>query len=254
MLLSELAVFEELFTVTWRKVKSTCQFQELHWNFNSYIENLIKEGERKRRLAGQPKELVVIQEDTRLPVQRDQFCSSSSNKEKVQDLCRSSFTRLVIEAGIQLVLSRYVSFEDKIIECTRISSDKKSTIVPELNSKIEEADQRLIPHIHYSISQGAKRSVVISNDTDVFALLIHYLPDLLGLGLQKLWLMFGIGDKTRILPLHLLLYKIRVPKCKVIYKAHVLTGAGSASKIGSKQSAINVNPELYLYGFGKENE
>ena len=52
-------------------MKSICQFQELHWIFHSYIEKSIKEGERKRRLAGQPLELVVIQEDTRIPVQRD---------------------------------------------------------------------------------------------------------------------------------------------------------------------------------------
>ena len=60
MSLSQLAVFGELFTETWRKVKSIGQFQELHWIFDSYIENSIKEGERKRRLAGQPLELVVI--------------------------------------------------------------------------------------------------------------------------------------------------------------------------------------------------
>ena len=181
MSLSELAVFEELFTATWRKVKSIFQFQELHWIFDSYIENSIKEGERKRRLAGQSIELVVIQEHTRIPLQRDRFWSSSSNKEKVQDLCRSSFTRLAIEAGIQLVLSRYVSCDDKIIHWNRISSDKESAIVPKLNSKIEEADQRLIPHIHYSISQCTKRSAAISKDTDVFALLIHYLSDFLAL-------------------------------------------------------------------------
>ena len=62
-------------------------------------------------ISSQPLELVVIQEDMRIPVQRDQFWSSSSNKEKVQDLCRSSSTRLAIEAGIQLVLSGYVSCE-----------------------------------------------------------------------------------------------------------------------------------------------
>ena len=33
-----------------------------------------------------------------------------------------------------------------------------------------------------------------------------------------------------------------------------MTGADSTSKIGSKQSAINANPELYLQGFGKKNE
>ena len=48
MSLSELAVFGELFTATRRKVKSICQFQELLWIFDSYIEKSIKEGERKR--------------------------------------------------------------------------------------------------------------------------------------------------------------------------------------------------------------
>ena len=254
MSLSELAVFEELLTATWKKVKSICQFPELHWIFDSCIDNSIKEGERKQELAGQPLELVVIQEDMSIPVQRHRFWSSSSNKEKVQDLCQSSFTRLAIETGIQLVLRGYVSCEDKIIDCTGISTDRKIVIVPELNSKIEDADQKLIPHIHYSISQGAKRSVVISNDTDVFALLIHYLLDFLGLGLQELWIMFGVGDKTLFLLLHLLLYKIGVPKCKVIYKAHILNGSDSTSKIGSKKSPINANSELHLQQFGEENE
>ena len=87
-----------------------------------------------------------------MPVQRDRFWSSSSNKGKVQDLCRSSFTRLAIEAGIQLVLSGYVSCADKLIDCVRILSDRKSVIVPEVNSKIEEANERLIPHMHCSVS------------------------------------------------------------------------------------------------------
>ena len=66
--------------------------------------------------------------------------------------------------------------------------------------------------------------------------------------------MFGFGEETQFLPLHLLLYKIRVPKCKVIYRALILTGSDSTSKIGSKKSAINANPELYLQQFGEENK
>ena len=151
-----------------------------------------------------------------------------------------------------MVLSRYVSCEDKTIDCTRISSDKESAIIPELNSKNEEADQRL--NIHYSINQGAKRSVVISNDKDVFALLIHYLLDVLGFGHQELWIMFGVGDKTRFLQLHLFLYKIQVPKCKVICKTHILTRSDSTSRIGSKKSAIHASPELYLQQLGEENK
>ena len=40
----------------------------------------------------------------------------------------------------------------------------------------------------------------------------------------------------------------------MIYKAHILTGSDSTSKIGPKKSAINPNPELYLQQFGEENE
>ena len=87
MSLSELAVFEQLFTASWRKAKSICQSQELHSIFDSYTENSIKEGEHKRKLASQPLELVVIQEDTRRLVQHDWFWSSSNYKEKFQDLC-----------------------------------------------------------------------------------------------------------------------------------------------------------------------
>ena len=65
--------------------------------------------------------------------------------------------------------------------------------------------------------------------------------------------MIGVGDKIRFLQLHLLMYKIGVPKCKVIYKAHILTGSDLISKIGSKKSEINANPELYLQRFGEEN-
>ena len=66
--------------------------------------------------------------------------------------------------------------------------------------------------------------------------------------------MIGVGDKIRFLQLHLLMYKIGVPKCKVIYKGHILTGSDLISKIGSKKSEINANPELYLQRFGEENE
>ena len=40
----------------------------------------------------------------------------------------------------------------------------------------------------------------------------------------------------------------------MIYKAHILIGSDSISKIGSKKSVINANPELYFQRFGEENE
>ena len=50
---------------------------------------------------------------TSKPDDKSVLVRESSNEEKVQDLCRSSFTRLAIEAGIQLVLSEYVQVRIK---------------------------------------------------------------------------------------------------------------------------------------------
>ena len=45
---------------------------------------------------------------------------------------------------------------------------------PRLEVELEEAYQRLIPHAVDAVKFGARRLVVLSNDTDVLVLLLHY--------------------------------------------------------------------------------
>ena len=49
--------------------------------------------------------------------------------------------------------------------------------IPELLSWIEEGEAHCIPHIEWAIkSKQAGRIVVLSNDSDMFALLTHFKP------------------------------------------------------------------------------
>ena len=47
-------------------------------------------------------------------------------------------------------------------------------VVEELNNTLEEADLRIVPHVHWAVQHGARRE--LSNDTDVVVLLIRFAP------------------------------------------------------------------------------
>ena len=56
----------------------------------------------------------------------------------------------------------------------------------DLESKIEEADGRMVPHIAKAADNGFKRVIVLCNDTDVDVLMVHYMDKFLQLGLKEL--------------------------------------------------------------------
>ena len=75
--------------------------------------------------------------------------------------------------------------------------------IPGLLNWIEEADARLVVHVEWAVRvKQCKRVVIVSNDTDTFALLLHYIPYLQALGLKKILQQYGTGEKRRMLPLH----------------------------------------------------
>ena len=47
-----------------------------------------------------------------------------------------------------------------------------------------------------------QRVVLVSNDTDSFALLVHYAQYLQTQGVKDIWQQYGTGEKRHMLPLH----------------------------------------------------
>ena len=111
---------------------------------------------------------------------------------------------------------------------------------------------RIISHVSKSVSRNFTNIVVISNDTDVLILLLHYLPQFIENGLEELWIKFGAGGHSRFVPLHVMYNNMNKELHSVILKAHILTGCDATSKIGTKKGALKVSPKKYLSKFGND--
>ena len=151
------------------------------------------------------------------------------------------------------VLSGYVQSDNEVKVCDKVAGDGSITDVPNLKSVLEEADLRLIPHISKAIDENYRRVVVVSNDTDVVALILYYMPRFILAGLSELWVRFGSGNSSRFLPMHQFAYQLGQKMCTVIMKAHILTGCDVTSKVGTKMGALRNDPELYLTQFGEQD-
>ena len=103
--------------------------------------------------------------------------------------------------------------DHSISSCSEYKEDRTTQIGEELNLFLEEADTWIIPQIYYNILNGYKRIVVILNDTDVFALIFHYMFLFFHKGINELWLKFGIGIYTQMLPMHIMHSNIRHELC-----------------------------------------
>lgn len=67
---------------------------------------------------------------------------------------------------------------------------------------MEEADGRIILHINDMVKNGVKNVIVCCSDTDVLVLGISFFYSLKVAGIQKLWFLFGVGAKRRIIAAH----------------------------------------------------
>ena len=102
----------------------------------------------------------------------------------------------------------------------------------------------------HAVKSGTERIVVLSSDTDVFVLLMHYWQLLHSSGLLELWLRAGVGDTTRYIPVHTIASRVGKDLCCVLPAVHTLTGCDYTSKIGTKHAAMKANPVKYLMDFG----
>ena len=143
------------------------------------------------------------------------------NKEKLQKLSREYFKNVAIQEKIDIVLSGFVSDNNQIYECCQVAHNGAMKEVSCLPSDLEEADTRIIPHINHIVQKSKKRAVVLSNDTDVFALLLHYVHRFIDMGLAEMWIRYGTGENIRFIHIHLLYEILGSCMSSAVMKAHV---------------------------------
>lgn len=218
----------------------------IHLVLDSYIEMSLKEGERMRRTDTTGIDIIGMNRETPIPQQLDKFWASQENKRNLQLLVRDIVCNRA-PGNATVIASSFVS-EDEVIPAKLAGGQE----IPDLLNWIEEADSRLVVHVEWAVRvKQCKRVVVVSNDTDTFALLLHYTPYLQALGLQEMWQQYGTGEKRRMLPLHQVVSQLGAPLAKTVIKAHILTGDDCMSKVGTKHAAMVCDPVQYLTNFGE---
>lgn len=223
--------------------------QFTHLVLDSYLQMSVKEGERARRSnPASGIKIIGMNRATPVPQQLEKFWASVDNKRELQQLVRD-MVRTGVHGTSTIIVSSVVSDEEVLPAI--ISGGEE---IPDLLSWIEEADARLVVHVDWAVRiKQCKRIVIVSNDTDTFALMLHYFSHFQSLGLQEMWQQYGTGEKRRMLPLHEAVPKLGTPLAKVVIKAHILTGDDSMSKVGTKHAAILCDPVQYLTNFGEDD-
>jgi hypothetical protein len=222
--------------------------QFIHLVLDSYIEMSLKEGERMRRTDSSTGiDIVGMSRDTPIPQQLDKFWASQENKRNLQLLVRDIVCNRTY--GNATIIASSLVHDDEALPA--IASGGKE--IPELLNWIEEADARLVVHVEWAVREKqCNRIVIVSNDTDTFALLLHYTVYLQTLGLQEMWQQYGTGEKRRMLPLHQAVSQLGASLAKTVIKAHILTGDDCMSKVGTKHAAMACDPVQYLTNFGEK--
>ena len=190
------------FDLSWNTINNVCSHNTLNIIYDSYIESSLKACEKDRRSEKDPLEIMNIKLQSPIPVQVERFWSSDQNKESIQALSRNYFIEKARESEKHLTLSGYVTKNNEIknaLEVRNVTFDRQ-----DLALTSQEADQRIIPHLHKTVTEDCKKAIVLCNDTDVLALLLYYIHEFMSNELSELWMKFGIGESSRFIPLHFL--------------------------------------------------
>lgn len=217
--------------------------------FDSYLKRTIKDSERQRRKMKSPIELQDISRETPLPIEMDRFWPSGKNKLRLQKLLHQETLRQAhsLFPNVEVVVSHFTGDTETPCMSTMSGLSKEVT---ELNLDIEEADSRTIPHAMHIVKHNLNRIVVLSSDTDITVMMIYYWNQLHTYGLQELWVKAGVGDSTRLIPIHALVMRIGNDLSHVLPAVHTLTGCDYTSKVGTKHAALRASPEIFLKHFG----
>ena len=156
--------------------------QYLHIAKDSYTEYSLKESERIRRKNDtEGLEIFGMTLDTPVPHIPDKFWASENNKRNIQQLCRD-----LVKGQMDLYQNTIISSVVSHGECVPAIYARAEEI-PALTNCIEETDTKLIVHVSWAIrTKKCTRVIVLLNDTDTFALLLHYIPCFLEQGRKEL--------------------------------------------------------------------
>lgn len=125
--------------------------------------------------------------------------------------------------------------------------------LPDLDAKIKEADMMMISHSLHAVNCGATKDVLLSNDTDVMILVLHYWNTLKGCGLKELWMIHGVRNTTWYNPLHTLADTLCIQSAKSSYHFITLMTVIQQANMVQKQLVRRQIEDIIFVTVGKDS-
>ena len=189
----------------------------------------------------------------------DRFWALQENKEKVLDSIPGIVNGLQELVNMDIIVSGRIYDDGEatpavLIPAGRIPAALNFQAINSLKSSIEEADDRIFPHLLHDVQNGKEHFLVISNDTDTIARALYYFVILRTKGMKLLWIQYSSGENLKYIPIHKMYISLGEALCKVILIAYILTGDDALNKVGTKKAAMVSDPVKYLSDFAVTEE
>ena len=162
--------FEWLITKTFSRLSKASSRIDIV--FDVYLRYSIRQSERNRRSKLDPIEIRIATVKQPLPVDMDRFWASSQNKMRFQQSF-IKWVRLNCISEVPTYLGG--AGEENFTACIKVCSSIPSDDISSLRNTHEEADDRMMFHIHQAVSrENFERVIIASGDTDVFVCSIYH--------------------------------------------------------------------------------
>ena len=218
-----LATYEDFFKALWRTFSSLSKgCSRIDVVFAVYLRHSIKQGKRNWRSKLDPMETNITSVKQQLPVEMDRFWSSSENKMKFQQsFIKWACCNCVSEVPIYLGGAG----KENVTACIKVCLNDPSDDVDSLRNTHEEADDRMMFHVHQSVTTKNFESVIIvSGDTDVFVCSIYHFNRWIYRGLREMWIVSGKSGSTTVFPIRQLAEQLESNVADILPAIHALTG------------------------------
>ena len=205
--------------------------------FDLYTPGTTKASERKRRSGNEETRIEIKHYEQPLPklCEIELYWSSDENKVEFQQLFISWMSEIYKDYKPVFLggCHRYNEHE----KCYKICGGIK-TVIPELQSALDEADERIMLHINHAAKVDCFNAALIcSRDSDVYvSAMYHFYLTWKGKGFSQIWM----EDMGMFVPLHVICDELGEDLVQMLPAVHSLTGCDTTSKIGTKSKAFAV--------------
>lgn len=204
--------------------KEAMQSKRIDVVFDIYEEMSIKTVERTSRGEEQGLQLHQITA-TQLVRQWRAFLRQANNKSSliaflVEEWQKAKYTDKLPDREL---------FVTHLQKCWKISGNQ-CQVVPELISKHEEADGRLLLHAAHAAAAGYTEIVICSEDTDVFILCLAFSEQIN----VPLFQRCGTQTRTRLVDIGKISSAVGSDVCKALIGMHAFTGCDTVSAFAGK--------------------